>query len=58
MKNKRYIFIIGQLSMAAGILLTRFTNGGNFMDFAIGFFIGLAIAANIHFGLSLYKDKQ
>ena len=57
MKNKNTYFIVGQFSMAVGVLLDVFWKDNNPISFISGFFVGLSLVFNLVFGLSLRKEK-
>jgi len=57
MKNKNIYFMVGQLSMAIGVLLDIFVKDSRPISFVSGLFIGLSLVFNLAFGLGLRKDK-
>ena len=46
-RKVEWLFSIGGICLAAAILLDRFVGPGNFVDFLVGLFTGLAIILNI-----------
>lgn len=57
MKNKNMYFIVGQFSMAIGVLLDVFVKDSRPISFVSGLFIGLSLVFNLVFGLGMRKDK-
>jgi len=49
--------MVGQLSMAIGVLLTVFAKDGTPISFVSGLFIGLSLFFHFAFGLGLRKDR-
>ena len=49
--------MVGQLSMAIGVLLNIFVKDSRPISFVSGLFIGLSLVFNLAFGLGLRKDK-
>jgi hypothetical protein len=57
MKYKNLYFLIGQFSMAGGVLFNIYSKGSSTISLVSDFLIGLSLVFNIAFAVSSRKEK-
>ena len=58
MRNKNIYLVVGQLALAAGILLSHFMKDSEPVSFLVGFFVGLSIVFNLVYAFTLRKGNN
>ncbi len=58
MKNMNLYFLIGQLAMAAGVLLNIFFKDNNMISFISGFLVGLSLVFNFFYYFYINSRKE